>query len=74
VLHELSAKMGFCRTGLTPEDLAPTLSAREIADMVLTAESLDPVINTKLRDGVERLVSDWLFDAHGRGSRSGLPR
>ena len=73
LLEELCAHGGFCTTGLTPEDLTEELSAREIAELVLEGEGLDPRLNAKMREGVERTVNDWLFDAHGRGARSGLP-
>lgn len=74
LLYELCVKLGFCSTGLTPEDLTETQSAREIADMVLTREGLRPGIDETMRNSVERQVSDWLFDPHGRGAKSGLPR
>jgi hypothetical protein len=74
LLYELCVRQGFCSAGLTPEDLTESLTAREIAEMVLVGESLDPPLNEKMRNSVERQVSDWLFDPQGRGARSGLPR
>jgi len=56
------------------DDLIAALSADEITEMVLRGEGFDPVIDDKQRDYVTRMVKDWLFDPHGRGVRSGLPR
>lgn len=74
LLEELCAQQGFCSTGLTPEDLTESLTAQEIAEMVLAGEGLDPQIDSRSRDMIARTVSDWLFDPDGRGARSGLPR
>ena len=61
--------------GLTVDDLTDQLSADEITEMVLRGEGLDPAMDSgETRDEVGHMVKDWLFDPHGRGVRSGLPR
>jgi hypothetical protein len=74
LLYELCARGGYCSAGLTVDDLTDELAADQIAEMVLRGEGLDPVIDGQQRDQVARTVNDWLFDPHGRGATSGLPR
>jgi hypothetical protein len=75
LLQELCARGRYCSTGLTIDDLTAELSAGEITEMVLRGEGLDPVMTDREQSaGVLRTVQDWLFDASGRGARSGLPR
>lgn len=74
LLVELCHRGGYCSTGLTEDDLTDGLGGREIAEMVLRGEGLDPVMDAKQLDYVTRLVNDWLFDPRGRGAKSGLPR
>lgn len=75
LLHELCARGGYCSTGLTADDLTAELSADEITEMVLRGEGLDPIMtDRKQAASVLRMVHDWLFDARGRGAKSGLPQ
>jgi hypothetical protein len=47
----------------------------EIVDTVLLVEGLDPAeVDPCQRAQILTVVNDWLFDPHGRGERSGLPR
>jgi hypothetical protein len=72
LLYELS---DYSTTALTADDLTGDLSARDIGEMILQREGLDPVMmNQGERERVMRMVTDWLFDPCGRGARSGLPR
>jgi hypothetical protein len=74
-LRELCVGLGFCDTGLTPDDLADPIASAEMVDLVLRREGLDPATTrSTLRESVLRVVEDWLFDPNGRGARSGLPR
>ena len=46
-----------------------------VVDAVLVVEGLDPVMaDSNQRAQIKVIVVDWLFDPHGRGERSGLPR
>jgi len=62
------------------DDLTADLSANEIIEMVLRREGVlaaqrDVVMASRTAwDEVAGMVRDWLFDAHGRGAKSGLPR
>jgi hypothetical protein len=47
----------------------------EVVDAVLAVEGLDPpLVDRRQRAQMRAIVVDWLFDPHGRGERSGLPR
>jgi hypothetical protein len=47
----------------------------EVVDAVLVVEGLDPAeVDPRQRAQIMAVVVDWLFDPHGRGERSGLPR
>lgn len=74
LLHELCARGGYCSTGLTPEELTDGLTAEQIAEMVFRGEGLDPIMEPKKYEQVAQAVRDWLFDASGKGVKSGLPR
>lgn len=61
------------------DDLTADLSADEITEIVLRREGVlatgqDVVMASRAAwDEVAGIVRDWLFDAHGRGAKSGLP-
>ena len=75
LLGELCVGVGFCDTGLTPDELADPIEASEILELVLNGEGLDPATTrSALRESIRRLIDDWLFDPDGRGASSGLPR
>ena len=75
LLRELCMDLGFCDTGLTPDDLTDGVAATEIVELVLSGEGLDPTATPgTLRQAMRQLIDDWLFDPNGRGARSGLPR
>lgn len=74
LLYELCARGGYCGTGLTADDLTSDLSVDQIAELVLLGEGLDPIIDSDQCRRVARTVADCLFDPHGRGAGSGLPR
>ena len=75
LLIELCSHGGYCSNGLTVDDLVGDLTADEITEMVLRGEGLDPVMGSgEARDEVGCMVKDWLFDARGRGAKSGLPQ
>jgi len=75
LLRELCVDLGFCDTGLTPDDLVNPSAASEVVDLVLSGEGLDSATTrSTLRESVRRLIDAWLFDPDGRGARSGLPR
>jgi hypothetical protein len=47
----------------------------EVVDAVLRVEGLDPaLVGRHQRAQIRTVVVDWLFDPHGCGERSGLPR
>lgn len=74
LLDELCRRYGYCND-LDPEALTSAQSANEVIRAVLTAEGLDPVTcDRKTCALLEQVVDDWLFDPHGRGARSKLPR
>ncbi len=75
LLRALCIGLGFCDTGLTPDDLGDAMTASEIADLVLSGEGLDPATTRRtLHDSIRQVIDDWLFDPNGRGANSGLPR
>jgi hypothetical protein len=76
LLDELCTKGGFCNC-LNADDLVDGLSRQDIVRMVFVAEGFgdDPAMwERRLREPMERMVDDWLFEPNGRGAKSGLPR
>lgn len=74
MLSELCVRYGYCND-LDPAAIATMQSAGEVVDAVLVAEGNDPSrCDRKTRDGLIRVVDDWLFSPGGRGAKSGLPR
>lgn len=71
LLYELS---DYSTTGLTADDLMGDLSAKDIAEMILRREGLDPVMDQEQFERVMRTTIVWMFDPHSRGAKSGLPR
>jgi hypothetical protein len=70
-------QMGFCggdtRWSVESDFDGDTPDA--IVNAVLVVEGLDPVmVDEHQRAQVKAVVVAWLFDPHGRGQRSGLPR
>jgi hypothetical protein len=44
-----------------------------MVELVLRGEGLDPSTTPgTLRESIEQLIDDWLFDPNGYGARSGL--
>ena len=73
LLEELKARHGYTVNPIVPASLTADLSAGAIAEMVLRAEGLEPEMDREQYADVLRIVQDWLFDAHGRGTESRLP-
>ena len=76
LLQEVCAKSGFCN-GVDADDLVEGLGRDEIVRMVFVAEGFQPdsaMWQRTLREPMERMVDDWLFNPNGRGAKSGLPR
>jgi|LNFM01.1.fsa_nt_gb hypothetical protein len=77
LLVELCIKHGWC---LTPADhdalvMGGTGGSESIVRQILAAEfGEDHIVDGRTRMWLEGLVDDWLFDPHGRGAGSGLPR
>jgi hypothetical protein len=76
LLEELCARYGWC---LPPEERQALLASRarnraEVADAIIRAEYGEPAVkDADKRAFLLPIVDDWLFDASGRGARSGLP-
>ena len=74
LLHYLCVRYGYC-SDLDVAAMTDALSAEEVVEAVLVAEGLDPAkCDAKTRASLAATVDDWLFDPHGRGAKSGLPR
>ncbi len=71
---------GYCDAWLSADDLTGEVGVEEITELVLRREGFleeerdIAMVSKSAWDEVARMVEDWLFDPHGRGVRSGLPR
>jgi hypothetical protein len=74
VLEELCVSLGYCLPGEAAEELLsdPPDHADVFADRVFLADGLDPeLIDRRVRAEVVGVISDWLFDASGKGREVG---
>ena len=75
--EELCVRLGYCggddRWSVESDLDGETADA--VVDSVLRVEGRDPMTaDSRQRAEIKAVVEDWLFDPHGRGERSGLPR
>lgn len=75
--EEVCVRLGYCggHTRWSEESAFDGATPGAVVDAVLIVEGLDPVgVAGQQRAQIEAVVVDWLFDPHGSGARSGLPR
>lgn len=74
LLHELCVRYGVCNE-LDSSALIGVDSVDEVVSAVLVAEGWDPVMcDPEIKAYLEQAVDEWLFNPHGRGAKSKLPR
>ena len=75
--YEVCVELGYCGgdTRWSDESDFDGVTPDEVVDSVLIVEGIDPTTaDPHRREQIKGVVVDWLFDPHGRGRRSGLPR